>query len=304
MAITVYNLKKWYKMLIGQSIMHVDQNIGRIFLVDEIKGYYNDLTKKVTEDKEILYSTRLPRNVIDNGDRVLFPTQIFQYGLGSFDLYLLKKEDIYLKKFKKCLEWAYETQQEDGAWNNFYFIHPKNPYSAMSQGEGASLLIRGFKLYKDEKYIKAANRAINFMLKHVSEGGTASFIGNEKVLLEYTHQPVVLNGLIFALFGLYDFILVSSNNKYKDIFYDYINSLKKLLPRFDNGYWSMYNCEGMIASLFYHKLHIAQLYALYAITNENIFKEYAIKWERYLNTKYYKNKAFFVKVFQKILEKK
>ncbi len=302
MAINIYNIKKWYKMLTGQSIMHVEQSIGRKFSVKDVEGYYNDLTKKVTEDKSILYSDELPKNVIENGKEVLFPTQIFQYGLGAYDLYLLYQEDIYLKKFKKCLEWAYDNQNKDGSWNNFYFIYPDAPYSAMSQGEGVSLLIRGFKLYKEEKYLKKAKQAIDFMLKPISEGGTLES-RNKKIFLEYTNQPAVLNGWIFALFGLYDFTLISKEEKYKIFFKEAINTLRISLPRFDNGYWSMYNLENMLASPFYHKLHIAQLNALYEITEEKAFKEYAIRWEGYLNKRYNRNKAFFVKALQKILEK-
>lgn len=302
MAITIYNIKKWCKMLTGRSIMHVEQDIGKIFSTCEIKGYYNDLTKKVTEDKENLGLEKLPVNIIETGESVLFPTQIFQYGLGAFDLFLIHNKKIYLNKFKMCLEWAYLNQEESGAWNNFYFIYPEAPYSAMSQGEGASLLLRGFKLYNEKKYLIRAKKAIDFMLEDISNGGTSMDIEGQSFFLEYTNQPIVLNGLIFALFGLYDFSLVTEDIKYKRIFQERVASLKLLLPKFDNGYWSKYNCEKMIASSFYHKLHIAQLYVLYEITNEEIFKDYAMKWEKYLNRKCNKIKAFLVKAFQKIIE--
>ena len=44
MALNIYNIRKWYRMLSGKSIMHVNQDLGRLFDVDIIKGYYNNLT--------------------------------------------------------------------------------------------------------------------------------------------------------------------------------------------------------------------------------------------------------------------
>ena len=38
----------------------------------------------------------------------------------------------------------------------------------------------------------------------------------------------------------------------------------------------------MIASLFYHKLHIVQLEILYYLTNEKIFKDTSVKWSKYM----------------------
>lgn len=38
-------------MLLGKSVEHVHQGEGKVYSKDEIKGYYNDLTKKVTTGK-------------------------------------------------------------------------------------------------------------------------------------------------------------------------------------------------------------------------------------------------------------
>lgn len=53
MSITAYNIKKWTRMCLGKSILHVDQGEGKIYSIEEIKGYYNDLTEKVTKLQEI-----------------------------------------------------------------------------------------------------------------------------------------------------------------------------------------------------------------------------------------------------------
>lgn len=48
MGISIYKIKKWTKMLTGRSISHVNQGMGKIYSKDDIRGYYNNLTEKVT----------------------------------------------------------------------------------------------------------------------------------------------------------------------------------------------------------------------------------------------------------------
>ena len=44
----------------------------------------------------------------------------------------------------------------------------------MTQGEGASLLLRAYKETGDEKYFTGAKKAVYFMIIPIEEGGTAS----------------------------------------------------------------------------------------------------------------------------------
>ena len=88
MAINLYNIKKWYKMLTGNSLMHVNQSIGENFSKDCIKGYYNNLTEKVTKDETILYTDELPLNEIEDGRKVFF--QEIQQVLCIFDATVIR----------------------------------------------------------------------------------------------------------------------------------------------------------------------------------------------------------------------
>ena len=54
MAINIIQIQRWTKMLVGRSVEHVNQGIGKVYSKNEIKGYYNDLTGKVTMDKSFL----------------------------------------------------------------------------------------------------------------------------------------------------------------------------------------------------------------------------------------------------------
>ena len=302
MGLSIYNIKKWYRMVKGTSILHVNQGVGTNFVPGQICGYFNDLTQKVAKEPDLLKNGKLPTFHTEKRGDIDFPISIFQYGLGAYDLYLKTAENKYLVKFKQCVDWALEHQLCDRAWDAFSFLYPDHPYSAMCQGEGASLLVRAYVQYKDQKYITAAQKALEFMLKPLSEGGTAKRDDEDLVLLEYTNLPAVLNGWIFAAFGLYDVSLVSANPKYGKAFSKTIKTLENHMQDFDNGYWSKYDAGKKIASPFYHDLHIAQMCALYLATSEEIFKKYEEKWQSYQAKWWNRKRAFIKKAWQKIKE--
>ena len=304
MALNLYNIKKWYRMLSGKSVMHVNQRLGKTFSPTDIKGYYNDLTEKVTMLPELLHTDSLPLYTTPSGKRVTFPVDIFQYGLGAYDLYLITKKECYREKFRQCCIWSIQNQEETGAWSNFFFKYPDNPYGAMAQGEAASLLLRGYKEFGDTSYFDAAQKAIDFMLLPLENNGTTIYEANGDILLcEYTHLPIVLNGWIFALWGLYDYTLLANEDKYKDIFMRTEIALAKRLHKFSRHHWSMYDLSGKMTSPFYHRLHIAQMQAMYKLTEKDIYNEYAILWTKRLHNPLWKGMAFTRKVWQKINEK-
>lgn len=303
MGISVYNLKKWTRMLTGKSIYHVDQGLGKAFEPEALKGYFNDMTQKVLQGDANL-ENGIPFLEHTDGSHVQMPTMIFQYGLGAFDLWLLseRKNADYLQKAVDCAEWAMAHQQEDGSWNNFFYVYPEAPYSAMPQGEAASLLLRVYVETKEPRYFDAARKAIDFMLLPSAQGGVALYENGDIILLEYTHLPVVMNGWIFALFGLYDFCLASQEEKYHQALQGTLLTLEKHLPAFDNGYWSKYELGSKIASPFYHHLHVAQMKALHMITGKPVFEQYCSRFAKYEKSIINKARAFLKKAMQKVLE--
>ena len=302
MAINLYNIKKWLKMLTGKSIYHVNQDLGKQFIPGELRGYFNNMTEKVTKAPELLNSETLPTLKIQSGEEVYFPVAIFQYGLGAYDLFLETQEDVYKAKFKQCVDWALAKQEESGAWSNFFFSSPDKPYGAMCQGEGASLMLRAYKLFADETYFESAKKAIDFMLIDIKAGGTANYVDDGIMLMEFTNQAAVLNGWIFALFGLYDMTIVCDDEKYTKAYGMSLALLEQYVPVFDNGYWSLYDLDKKLASPFYHNLHIAQMQALYMATGKEVFNTYLKKFEVYASKRRNKTKAFLKKAIQKIRE--
>lgn len=290
-------------MISGTSVDHVNQTKGEYFAPNAIAGYYNNLTEKVTKNPISLESDDLPISTTEKKEKIYFPVAIFQYGLGLYDLYLKTNAEKYLKKFLICANWALDNIDEKGRWNNFFFYTPRTPYGAMAQGEGVSVLLRAYKETGDDKYLNTAKKAIDFMILPLEEGGTTKYENDSAYLMEYTFKGMVLNGAIFAWWGLYDFVTtIKDKGEYKDILNKTLDSLVKILPQFKCRYWSMYSLDGLIASPFYHNLHVAQMEAMYELTHITIFNEYASRWRKQQLNPFCKTLAFIRKASQKIAE--
>ena len=304
MALNLFQVKRWIKMISGRSIEHVNQDIGRSFDKEEVKGYYNNLIDKVLFQKHILETEELPVIKTQKGELVEFPVAIFQYALGAYDLWLQTGNKVYINKFMQCADWALYHQDNLGRWENFFFVYPEFPYGSMAQGEGASVLIRAFKYKKDKKYLQGARKALDFMLLPLEDGGTTKIVNGNYYLMEYTNLGMVLNGAIFSWWGLYDYIIETKDcGKYQHALEETLRSLVEILPLFRSNYWSEYSLDKEIASPFYHNLHIAQMQAMYVLTGKPIFDEYAQLWKKRQDNKLCKSFAFLRKAFQKIIEK-
>ena len=140
------------------------------------------------------------------------------------------------------------------------------------------------------------------MLKPISEGGTTRYCDEDVFLYEFTENPLVLNGWIFSLWGLYDYSKYIGDDESKKTLNATLKSLKKKLPEFDIKYWSKYEDGKRICSPFYHKLHIAQLTTMYDLFGDEIYKEYAQKWEAYQHGFWNTKRAFLKKALQKVFE--
>lgn len=300
MGISFYKLKKWTKMLTGNSISHVNQGIGKVYSVKNITGYYNDLTEKVTKREDL--GENVPMSSVDTGEIIYFPIEIFQYGLGAYDLYLLNNDKSMLTKVKAASDWAVNNQQNNGSWITFTYENPDHPFSSMAQGEGISLLLRAYLGLKEDKYLIAAKKAVQFMLLPLEQGGTTKYDGNDIYFYECTEDPLILNGWIFSLWGIMDYCKYFEDNEIKSVLNKTLSTLEKRLSDFDIGYWSLYEDGMRICSPFYHKLHIAQLNVMYELTGSDVYKKYADKFEEYQNKRINRNRAFVEKAMQKLFK--
>lgn len=193
--------------------------------------------------------------------------------------------------------WLYENQDASGAWlstrgRSFGSMKLEPPWpSALSQGLGISVLLRAYRITGEKKFLNTAKRALNPMRSKVSEGGVLFVDEDGAFFEEYPisgHEPHVLNGAIYCLFGLYEFVRDTNNPEAKELFELGLRGLKQRLPDFNANVWSKYSLSPessfrnhyRFASPWYQKIHIEQLLALYEITNDKFFLEYAHKFRK------------------------
>ncbi len=228
------------------------------------------------------------RNVL-----VYNPVIIAQYGLGSLQLYEITKKEEYKKIFMNTLNWFsnnYIEKKDLGyLWiydydNKWYDV--KKPWiSAMAQGEISSCFIRGYLLTKNKSYLELAEKSFISMIIPVEKGGLAR-INTDGIWLEEApskNPSYILNGFIFAIFGIYDLFMITKKKIYYDVLTSSINRLKKDLKKFDSKYWSYYDLMyKVLAKSKYHYIHINQLKTLYDITSDNLFLKYYEKFSNYI----------------------
>lgn len=239
-----------------------------------------------------------------------YPIAIGQYALAIFHTYLKSKSEEDKNRFLNLANWFVDNQSQDGYWyaqvEEKKYKLPKNWVSSMAQGRVISVLLRASQITSDERYYNSALRALETF------SDKSKFISYYKENIFYEEYPsnpgsYVLNGMIFALWGLYDFIRYDKNSDAKKYFYDGIESLKEMLHLYDINNWSCYDLRQITWSkkylnpctVHYQYIHIKQLHVLYNLTNEKIFLEYSEKWKEYdsyLNRlKMYAKKYFAIK---------
>ncbi|MCH8010908.1 MAG: hypothetical protein IIA61_03005 [Candidatus Marinimicrobia bacterium] len=244
------------------------------------------------------------------------PIAIAQWGLGNYNLWCDTKEQERYDNFIKSAEWLVDNLEQNQAdlwvWMHHfdweYRDTLKSPwYSALSQGQGISLLVRAWDTTKNKKYFEAVQRAVFSFYNDVNNGGVVytDEDGNKWFEEAIVNPPThILNGFLWATWGIYDLWLVTGDNKVKNLFDLATNTLSLNMQIFDCGYWSLYEQSGtkmkMLASPFYHSLHIVQLQVMNRLTGKDIFIDYANHWTKYLNSNINKYRAVVYKSIFKL----
>ena len=165
------------------------------------------------------------------------------------------------------------------------YNNPDPWQSAFTQSRAISILLRGYQLTNNQQYSDMAEKALICFTKPVSQGGVTSHTEFGPFYEEYTAEvpTLVLNGMIFSLFGIMDYTRVFPENKLaRKIYDDGLSTLINILPEYDLGFWSRYNlCKADWypqidpATVSYQRLHISQLEVMYHYSGNDIFQHYA-----------------------------
>ena len=118
---------------------------------------------------------------------------------------------------------------------------------------------------------------------------------------EYIVSPPthILNGFIWATWGVYDYWLATKDARARSLFDSAVSTIVRNLEKYDLGFWSLYEQSGtrlpMVASPFYHQLHIVQLRAMQKLTGNEAFGRYADRWEGYAESRSKRTRALCYK---------
>ncbi|MBZ9687623.1 D-glucuronyl C5-epimerase family protein [Clostridium estertheticum] len=291
-------VKAYGSLIFGkQDYWHPDMLVNKNCSLNKIDQYYVDTKSKHN------YIGKMDENNIPllemDGTYYYFPVTIAQYALGNFDKYIETKDRKYFDVVIICAEWFVTNIQETskgvyGYVNDYdkmtYGLH-KPWLSSLSQGQPMSVLARCYSVTKDKRYLDVCEKLLKSFEVKSQDKGVLALLNSGYFYEEYpSKEPsFVLNGLIFSLWGLLDFNIVSDNKKAIELYNKGEKTLYDNLMLFNiKGIkWSRYDLYNFkihnIASVFYHKLHIEQLKSMYILTNKDVYREYYTAWEKSKN---------------------
>jgi hypothetical protein len=213
------------------------------------------------------------------------PVTIAQKGL---EYYEAGHYDAFLKVANWLLNNAVAREGGFMVWPyqfEYKFYGMKPPWvSALAQGLGVQTLGYAWKLTGDEKYLEVAERALGSFLVDVDNGGvrirSSNFEGwwYEEYADIGGKNPGVLNGMISATLGVYEYWSITGSKVAQVIFEQGILAIKSRLPMYDAYGWSYYDALGNVASSNYHRIHINQMKLLFELTGDPLFEKYFKKW--------------------------
>ncbi len=245
------------------------------------------------------------------------PIAIAQYGLGNYNLYRRTGDPEKRQRFLEMADWMANNLERNHA-KLWMWMHKfdweyretlrKPWYSALAQGQGVSLLVRAYQETGERRYMEAADRAFASFRVGVHDGGV-TYVDQQghTWFEEYIVSPPthILNGFIWASWGIHDYALATNDSAARELFDRSVCTLSGALPRFDTGFWSLYERSGtllpMLASKFYHALHIVQLRVMFMLTGDPQFARFAEQWETYSLSSWNKSRAFAGKALFKLL---
>ncbi len=225
------------------------------------------------------------------------PIAIAQWGLGNYNRFCQTGSLENQEKFLAASAWLSSRLETNPAglsvWNHHfdweYRTRLKAPwYSALAQGQGISLLVRAHRETGNRTYLEKATSAFESFFKPTHEGGVTFTDERGDIWFEeYVVSPPthILNGFIWAAWGVYDYFLATGSETAHDLFDHAVHTLLANIDSYDLGFWSLYEQSGtllpMIASPFYHRLHCVQLRVMHTLTGQEAFSRMADRWESY-----------------------
>ncbi len=219
------------------------------------------------------------------------PVTISQYGLARYEEFLHGDAEGLADMLVQA-NWLRSAMDENGRLEYEFAITTRDLepgwISAMAQGEAISVFARAWAETEDPIWLEAADRAFRPFTSDLARNGVVFTESGEEGsvdtwLEEYPHDPPshVLNGAMFAAFGLYDLTRIPAEESAAaaELLKASSDTLARSLGDYEEDGWVLYQLTGgAYATKTYYGLHIDQLRAMESITGDSRFGETADSW--------------------------
>jgi hypothetical protein len=169
------------------------------------------------------------------------------------------------------------------------------------------MLVRAGRATGDLRYREAADRAFESMWHDVSEGGVLVTDDRGDLWIEeyIVDRPShILNGFMWALWGVRDYADWTGVAGASNVWRRCVATLQARIGEFDTGWWSLYEARDngleMLASRYYHTLHITQLRVMHRLTGIEAFSVRADRFQQYLGSAPNRARALARKIMFKL----
>ena len=225
------------------------------------------------------------------------PIAIAQYGLAHYNAFLETAGAEHRQACLRQADWLVANLERNDhgvpVWRHHFDWHYRDGLAApwasgLAQGQGISLLLRAHDLAGDRGYDEAAGLAFEAFRREVGRGGVTHRDAQGGVWFEeylVTPPSHILNGFVSAAWGVHDYARFRDDGEAGDLFDAAAATMLANLSRYDTGYWSSYELRAggmrMLASPYYHTLHVSQLEVMGRITGQAQFLSWAERWSSY-----------------------
>lgn len=256
----------------------------------------------------------IPMRELGGLGRFYLYSRIAAYGLVNYNEFVKSGQEDYYVNFIRTANWVV-GHTKDGYYRHSIPLAGMNSgwISCISQGELTSLLSRAFFCTNDEIYYNAARKSIAPFFINIENGGVRSTLPNGGFFFEEypgTSIKHVLNGCLYAIAGIIDFIEICKDEQFKqqciDLLHSVCASIDQNIDAWNISGWSTYDYyqKGTAQNyntVTYHILHISFLKYLlrYSDKYENIRLMLGI-WEASLKSPFKRLIALYNKIYYRI----